>query len=89
MTTYKISESIGLDEWVMYIQNPESNDVQSYYLKTRGDGAPYRTETETEEFDGWVDYERDGFYVRDLESANKAIAAHGYTGKVVKVVFIN
>jgi hypothetical protein len=76
-------------QWVLYIQNPESNDVQNYYLKARCDDKPYRTETETEEFDGWVDFERDGFYVRDLESANKVIAAHSWTGEIVKVIFIN
>lgn len=72
--------------WIMYAQNPEEVDEQGYYLKEKGE-KPWMTETDCEEFDGILDPEKEGFYIRDLETANKALSAHKWKGVVVKLVW--
>ncbi len=76
-----------MSDWIMYAQNPEHCDEQGYYLKEEGEEAPWTTETDCEEFDGILDPFQEGFYIRDLESANKALAAHQTKGIVTKLIW--
>ena len=73
--------------WTMYVQNPEECDDQGYYLKAEGEEAPWVTETDCEEFDGILDVAKEGFYIHDLASANRALAAHMWRGTVTKIVW--
>ncbi|MCK4958007.1 MAG: hypothetical protein KAT00_01370 [Planctomycetes bacterium] len=73
--------------WAMYTQNPEEVDEQGYYLKIEGEDPPWQTETDIEEFDGIFNPDKEGFSIRDLTSANKALAAHSTRGYVSKLIW--
>jgi len=76
-----------MPKWTMYCQDPETIDEQGYYLK-EDEEKPWMTETDCEEFDAILDPAKEGFYIRDLDSANKALAVHGFKGKVVKLIWL-
>lgn len=58
-------------DWTLYAQNPEDVDEQGIYLKAEGEGEPWTTETDCEEFDGFNDPARTGIIIRDLASAQR------------------
>lgn len=72
------------NEMVMYVEDPECvDDQQGYWFR----GADKPGPEAEEEFDGILNIKEAGFYIRDFDTACRAVELHGWKWEIRSVIW--